>query len=241
MSPVLESDQGYPGRTTPPEHSQFDEPVEAGQPAFGPPLSKQAPEPAEEKAATIRGPVTPEPSVPEAISKALRGQWRNALVQMAEFLGEQSFQQVSRGKPTTVIFHLAGIGGYSCPVLADEYRDGVLVLVIEKGTSQLTPDPMSVMDMTFGPKLERKKMTFVAGPLPLPSGFPFDLFLFVDYNDPAMIKTGKLHDDAPSVVSGEPSDNVSEEGEPVKGTEKAASLVFDTPRDEAGEDADGQA
>lgn len=168
--------------------------------------------------------------MPEVIARVLASPEGPELVEVARLLDKASATE------RNIIF-FTPVGDIKCRINwrscspSDLAKSGELFLIKLRSSSvAFVPKPGAVFDIGFEDYAGRISVVCLAPPQQLYPGV--DLMCFLPHNS-AMEKTGRLNDGAPSVVSGNPSDTVSKEGEPIVEHEKAAStdgLDFDRPR-----------
>lgn len=121
-----------------------------------------------------------------------------------------------------MVYHLAD-GDLETNVIDVHEDSGAFVVWLRRDQQKFKPRVGRRMNVTFPSAAEPTAVEFVAGPLPAPDGFPFDLLLFVRY-DTGMEKQGSIKlGTAPSVASGKESEDL-DRGEPVAKGEKAIDI-----------------
>lgn len=158
------------------------------------------------------------PAVPEVIQAVLDSPARHELLEVAKMLSSSVNQKQH------IIFHLE-VGDIRCDIswLSQEpssllRSDRMFFVKMRSDSRMFTPKPGAVFDVGFHGMAGRLTVICLSEPQRLYPGV--DLLCFMPHN-PAVEKNGKLNDDAPSVVSGEPSNEVVD-GEPVVKGEKPA-------------------
>lgn len=158
------------------------------------------------------------PAVPQAVLDVLDSPARNELVEVAKMLS------ASVNQKQHIIFHL-DVGDIRCDIswLSQDpstllRSDRMFFVKMRSDSRMFTPKPGAVFDVGFHGMAGRLTVICLSEPQRLYPGV--DLLCFMPHN-PAVEKNGKLNDDAPSVVSGEPSNEVVD-GEPVVKGEKPA-------------------
>lgn len=155
-----------------------------------------------------------------------------------------------RTSPLHIFYHTpvgdvrSRVSWASAPADRAHEESGLLLVLVREGDGDaFTPKPGAAVDISFAKGGSRCPVNppfpvlCLAPPMRLYRDVGVALLCFLPQNTGTMEKTGKLHDGAPSAVSGLPSTGVSDDGEPVADGEKAASLHqpppedFDVPRD----------
>ncbi len=147
-------------------------------------------------------------------------------------------------KGLTLVFHTP-IGDVRTPVNwcshpADSIAtaNSLLLMIVRSSTSTFSPNPGAELEMSFAEYSgnPRLKVTCLASPMRLYPGASIDLLCFLP-DTSGVEKNGRLKEGAPSAVSGLPSTEVDDHGEPVVEGEKSASVTlsptedFDVPRE----------
>lgn len=172
---------------------------------------------------------------PDPILNAITPSIRGALQDQALKLELDAFANflVHRQREDLALVFHTPIGNISssivwCNIRAADWEDlDELILVMVRSTSaSFSPEPEVEMDLSLrshGSETPTIRAMCLARPMRMYPGAGIDLLCFLPYND-AVEKNGKLEEDAPSVVSGEPSNGVDEDGEPIKEGEKSAAV-----------------
>jgi hypothetical protein len=166
--------------------------------------------------------------VPDVITKLLASASRDELLEIANML--EAASRLSH----RIVFHTP-VGDIKCQVSWLSQAPGILLrsegMFFVKMRSEamvFTPKPGAVFDIGFEGADGRLTVVCLAEPQRLYPGV--DLLCFMPHNSPVE-KNGKLKDDAPSVVSGAPSNEIVN-GEPVVAGEKPVAAVWpDTAKD----------
>ena len=133
-------------------------------------------------------------------------------------------------KTLTLVYHTP-IGDVRTPVNWSSHapeniakaRD-LLLMMVRSADSAFAPNPGAEIEISFAEHKDRPRLRVVclAAPQRLYPGVAVDLLCFLPQTA-TVEKNGKLNEKAPSVVSGLPSDDVDDTGEPVVHGEKSAS------------------
>lgn len=165
------------------------------------------------------------PRTPEVITKLLASPARDELLGIANML-----EAVSRSS-YRIIFHTP-VGDIKCQVSWLSQAPGVILrsegmffVKMRSDAMVFTPRPGAVFDIGFEGTDGRLAVVCLAEPQRLYPGV--DLLCFMPHNS-AVEKNGRLKEDAPSVVSGKPSNEVVN-GEPVVSGEKPAATIWPAP------------
>lgn len=176
----------------------------------------------------------PRPShqdVPDVVRQVLESSAREELIGVANFLQKR--------KKLTLIFHTP-IGDVRtrvdwCSNQPDDLLrgDNLMLVKVDSSESTFSPAPGAELDISFAEYAGKARVICLAPPQRLYPGV--DLLCFLPQTQPVE-KNGRLKDDAPSVVSGKPSDTTDAAGEPVAEGEKSAAIQptkmdFDKVRD----------
>jgi len=179
--------------------------------AKGDEVSQPTGNPAEERSAV---------RVPDVIMHVLESRDRQELIDLAEMLHRQR----SSGRVLTLVFHTP-VGDAKCDVgwcsiRAERLEDAkeMLFVKVRSDASNFAPNPGSRLEISFAQYPGRLSVTCLTAPQQLYPGIDLMCFLPDSY---AMEKNGKLRKGAPSVVSGRPSDDVDDRGEPIISGENA--------------------
>lgn len=166
-------------------------------------------------------------NIPSEILHVLESPEREELIEVARIL--------SRSVKTRTLVFYTPIGDIRCQVNwvscdPSQIGNNALLFVKTRANSlAFTPKPGATFDIGFDGYEGQTRVVCLADPQTIYPGV--DLLCFMPHNL-AVEKTGRLNSDAPSVVSGNPSDAV-ENGEPVvkgeKPMEKSAFNLKPTP------------
>lgn len=178
----------------------------------------------ERRPEVITAPTTP--AMPPALAKLIGTDAEDELMAVARFL------DVRNKKKLTLVFHTP-IGDVKCPVNWSSTESSqlhrskhLLLILVRSSESMFVPRPGSELEISFLEHRDqpRLRVLCLAPPMQLYPGVGVDLLCFLPQTE-SVEKQGVLHDGAPSVVSGRPSDIVdAETGEPVISGEKSASV-----------------
>lgn len=162
-------------------------------------------------------------TVPDVVSAVLQSDRRRELIEVAKMLYE--------AQTRIMVFH-TDIGDISCKVTwrsthPKRASDELLIVKTLVSDTGFCPKPGSSFEISFDDHPEHMRVCCVSLPCQLYPGV--ELLCFIPQPLNKMEKNGKLNDDAPSVVSGEPSDTVDQQGEPVRQGEKSASATLPKP------------
>jgi len=177
-------------------------------------------------------PVTPTQDIPAEILDVLNSTERNELLEVARQLRR------SQEHERTLLF-ITPVGKIKCTVnwMSCQPRDinaaSMFFVKTRANSLAFIPEPGASFDIAFDGHPGQTKVTCLAEPQRLYPGV--DLLCFMPHNQ-AMEKTGKLKDQAPSVVSGKPATTVVEDEPVVEGEQPMHKAAFNLGNPQTGYD-----
>lgn len=176
--------------------------------------------------------VTPAQDIPVEILDVLNSAERNELMEVARQLRR------SQEHERTLLF-ITPVGAIKCTVnwMSCQPKDistsSMFFVKTRANALAFIPNPGAVFDISFEGYPGRTKVMCLAEPQRLYPGV--DLLCFMPHT-PGMEKTGKLNDQAPSVVSGKPSTTVVEDEPVVEGEQPMHKTAFTVGNSQTGYD-----
>jgi hypothetical protein len=178
----------------------------------------------------------PVPSLPPVLQRIFGTDAEDELMAVANLLDPKA------RKTLTLVFHTpigdvrTAVNWSSHPPEALSRAKDLLLILVRTASSTFSPNPGSDLEISFAEHRDRRlKVTCLAPPMKLYPGVGVDLLCFLPHT--ALVeKNGQLREGAPSVVSGNPSTHVDDDGEPVADGEKSAA--WKSPSRQAAVDAD---
>lgn len=171
------------------------------------------------------------PSVHETIQRVWDSPEGAELLAVARAIEERSKSR------TSLVFHTP-VGDVRVPVVevngdpSSMPPTSLFTVTLRDSGDSFRPKPGVPLIVSLNRSGKQVTVTCLAEPAKLYKGLGIDLLCFVTQDSPVE-KNGKLKEDAPSVVSGDPSTTV-DQGEPVARGEKAASVKdFDVAREDS--------